>query len=800
MSLLQRPKGAILKFQDGGTLAKGKSSGNRTKPKKKTSSTYEDVNDLLTYKNNPEWFDSRARYQDDQKYDRVIREKVYSGNYGYDPETRIIHKLNSADRVNVSEEVKNIRSAEAVNIVKRDKYNDMSPEEQKKYRESELAASKREDGRTPMKIDEIGSGSNPLLREEDKTGSRRWEGKEGETLWLTPEEKKAYYKDYVAKNNVAMGQNPLFYAPGMVGMGGAPGGAALGVYSGMGTALGNAAQGNYKTAALDAGLSALPILGQLKTLKNIKEFVKPVTENIKRGLDPVLDKVATTRYYKTIKNIKADHENWFNNKFVSPEGRKRLAHMGIDADNMTKPNLSFNPRQGSKFQSSYKGQGNINIDPRQLPDLKKRLNIKPNTAYEHELGHWMQNESTLKSADYLADMAKYDKQVEMYRRHYPSLSDNAIDNMMAITRNTKYGDHLVDMPRTVQASSFDDMLKRVTPSRRDGKLLKHPEAKQTFAESSDSYYNYESDLERFAHVREMRQNMVNKGIIKDPYAPITQKQIQDYIREFGGTDRIGSFAGPGRINSGVLRDVMNAAPVAAVGAIAASQYRQGGIISITGSLQPTKWAVARFQGGGELYKSGGEVSEKKSKDKFKPHMMYNPKTGKGYKAEKAEDHERMKKLGYTHEAPKKKNSMGLLKMPTMSRGGILGFSAGGLLLKRKLPKAQDGGTIIIEAGYGTDNKYSLPKREGSRLNYNDKGEVISESSHLMATETDGKGNWFSFPTLFQNEDGTWLDMSEGDGWGSAYEEAKKRGEVIEFGTDKDAAIKFGEGSWKSKTK
>tara|TARA_Y100000593_G_scaffold14645_1_gene28097 strand:- start:1162 stop:1293 length:132 start_codon:yes stop_codon:yes gene_type:complete len=40
--------------------------------------------------------------------------------------------------------------------------------------------------------------------------------------------------------------------------------------------------------------------------------------------------------------------------------------------------------------------------------------------------------------------------------------------------------------------------------------------------------------------------------------------------------------------------------------------------------------------------------------KFKPHMMYNPKTGKGYKANKMADHTRMKKLGYTHTKPKKK--------------------------------------------------------------------------------------------------------------------------------------------------
>lgn len=38
-----------------------------------------------------------------------------------------------------------------------------------------------------------------------------------------------------------------------------------------------------------------------------------------------------------------------------------------------------------------------------------------------------------------------------------------------------------------------------------------------------------------------------------------------------------------------------------------------------------------------------------SNEAFKPHMMYDPKTGKGYKAEKEEDHLRMKKMGYTHD-------------------------------------------------------------------------------------------------------------------------------------------------------
>ena len=106
------------------------------------------------------------------------------------------------------------------------------------------------------------------------------------------------------------------------------------------------------------------------------------------------------------------------------------------------------------------------------------------------------------------------------------------------------------------------------------------------------------------------------------------------------------------------------------------------------------------------------------------------------------------------------------------------------------------------AQYGFENKYALPVRNGVRLNYDEEGNVNGESTHIMRTETlDGK-NWFSFPSLFQNEDGTWVDMStslEKD-WMPVYEEAKRRGELIDFGTDKEAAIKFGEGSWKPKQK
>ena len=57
----------------------------------------------------------------------------------------------------------------------------------------------------------------------------------------------------------------------------------------------------------------------------------------------------------------------------------------------------------------------------------------------------------------------------------------------------------------------------------------------------------------------------------------------------------------------------------------------------------------------KIKKSGAVKSgsmAKESKDEFEPHMMYDPKTGKEYKATKPEDHERMAKMGYSHDKPK----------------------------------------------------------------------------------------------------------------------------------------------------
>jgi hypothetical protein len=59
---------------------------------------------------------------------------------------------------------------------------------------------------------------------------------------------------------------------------------------------------------------------------------------------------------------------------------------------------------------------------------------------------------------------------------------------------------------------------------------------------------------------------------------------------------------------------------------------------------PSKEAIKKAQ--------SKKMKKDYAKEDFEPHMMYDPKTGKGYKAKTLEDHLKMKKMGYTHEKPK----------------------------------------------------------------------------------------------------------------------------------------------------
>ena len=103
----------------------------------------------------------------------------------------------------------------------------------------------------------------------------------------------------------------------------------------------------------------------------------------------------------------------------------------------------------------------------------------------------------------------------------------------------------------------------------------------------------------------------------------------------------------------------------------------------------------------------------------------------------------------------------------------------------------------------------VPLRRGALQNYTNKAWTpsglqfpSSESTHVMGREYIPGRGWVAFPTIFQNsipyedEELNWIDMRN-EHWEDAFREAEKRGEVIDFGEDEEAAIQFAdEGNWK----
>ena len=108
---------------------------------------------------------------------------------------------------------------------------------------------------------------------------------------------------------------------------------------------------------------------------------------------------------------------------------------------------------------------------------------------------------------------------------------------------------------------------------------------------------------------------------------------------------------------------------------------------------------------------------------------------------------------------------------------------------------------IRKAGKYDEYTYQARKiREGlSRPNLDKSGKRIGESTHIMTSANIDNRN-VAFPTLFphKTKPNRWIDYDKGGDTYGAYEEAGKRGERFEFGQDKEAALKFGKGGYKSK--
>jgi LysM repeat protein len=209
------------------------------------------------------------------------------------------------------------------------------------------------------------------------------------------------------------------------------------------------------------------------------------------------------------------HNNLLS-RFNTEEGKRRLALLGIDNTKLNPAELSFNNT----------GSGYFPTDNTMDIDLQEaiQLGIDPSTVYAHETGHWLGKQYGDQSAT-LMDEDFYD--TPMDQEFIASYPENLADELLAKNPNVDFG-----------------------------KISK---------ETSAAYMLRNKD-EAFPFLREMRQNMLNKGYINDEYDDISQETIDRFIKE-NPDDRISSFTEPNSKQSKTIYELFKNLPTVVPGAI-----------------------------------------------------------------------------------------------------------------------------------------------------------------------------------------------------------------------------------------
>jgi hypothetical protein len=341
------------------------------------------------------------------------------------------------------------------------------------------------------------------------------------------------------------------------------------------------ANGNYSSAAIRA-LDVLPMAG----------YLAPAFKDIKKN--PLYQKLDNNVIYplQFRKEIKAmqDYHAGLPAEFETPEARQRLSiALGIDADKLQYPTLTTHPNIGGSHYDSF--DNNINIDLRQAKELLNDGLFSPKNIHDHETGHWLQRESYAQSPQFAQRIEKYHRDLDKFNNPdaYPlSEGEKTLKRLglanpprkpnmpIATPHPTKVDDYALNMydynPSTEEISSkvYDDIV-----------MDDNAPIEEFMRVGRNVKYFPHNGVEPMAHLREMRQNMVDKGFIKNKYDDISEETIKDFMHH-NPQDRVSSFTEPTPEKLGGLSELFRflpaAVPVAGAATVAAQQKRDGGVI------------------------------------------------------------------------------------------------------------------------------------------------------------------------------------------------------------------------------
>tara|TARA_R100000951_G_scaffold29886_1_gene25792 strand:+ start:2369 stop:5626 length:3258 start_codon:yes stop_codon:yes gene_type:complete len=322
--------------------------------------------------------------------------------------------------------------------------------------------------------------------------------------------------------------------------------------------------------------------------KVVKDALKPVADKIASAISPskkaaknvtpltdeeaysIFEKRPSSSlnpYVERQKTVSKLHDK-AKERFNTPEMRNRLRGIGIDPDKMKYPTLSFNSSSNA-IGNHYNPDKNIlNINIAQLESLKKdgHLYVSPEASYEHEMGHWLQ-----KQAFQQEEALKFEKNF-LYEGAEVDLKGTIADR------------HLTDTPlseRPIPDSANSD---------------------QSFVENSWSYFNADhgrgSALEAYPMIREMRQAMLEAGVIKNLESRVGLDEMISFMEKNKNRDRVSSFL-HNRPKNDIerVRDMLNYTPVVAGGVMGARMLRNE-----SNNGQPTEFRKGGYR---QKYQTGG---------------------------------------------------------------------------------------------------------------------------------------------------------------------------------------------------
>jgi hypothetical protein len=243
--------------------------------------------------------------------------------------------------------------------------------------------------------------------------------------------------------------------------------------------------------------------GSLAELKQIPKTVKYVIDN-----------------YSELKKLPAQYKNAVK-EMTTPEGISRLKNLGVDnPDDFLKylndVTIAGSNRESNVFYPIGKGLMNINPEELKMYRSTKAPLVVPETAIDHELGHAIQHYLTKKGKVY-----------PNLKNPYNAPSDIDIEAVEKLLPHT-----------TNKVSTF---FKEQALQKSPEELANMFKGNKHDLRSAEYFFNSESGKEPLAHLRELKRNLKNEGVINDIQETITPEHLKAFIDKTGNKDRVMSF-------------------------------------------------------------------------------------------------------------------------------------------------------------------------------------------------------------------------------------------------------------------